>query len=405
MRRPATQSSLPADVAAHILVAGGGIGGLATSLALAQKGHRLDVLEQAAAFAEIGAGVQLGPNVTKRLAGLGLASTLDALAAHPEALVVRSAGSGAELARMPLGAAMQKRYGAPYLCMHRADLHAMLLDAVRGQAGVTLGSGARIEAVHTSDELVCVASADARAWEGDALVGADGLWSIVRAQVDAAAAPPRVTGHTAWRALVEQAALPLALRGQNVDVWLGPKLHAVAYPVRGGRWLNVVVIAEAAPTGNARDWDQASSLAALQRATGACGASLQALLEAMPAWRAWTLSDRPPLGGAQEMAQDRVALVGDAAHPMVPYLAQGAGMAIEDAVALADALGEGGPAEVPAAFTRYAAVRWQRNARVQARARRNGEIFHARGPVRWGRDLAMRAMGTSLLDQPWLYAG
>lgn len=390
---------------AHILVAGGGIGGLAAALALARKGHRLDVLEQAAVFGEIGAGVQLGPNATKRLHALGLATPLDAIAARPEALVVRSAASHSVLARMPLGHAFSERYGAPYLCVHRADLHALLLDAVRAHGDVALATGARVAHVQTSDELVCVSSTDARAWEGDALIGADGLWSVVRQQVEDVAAAPRATGHTAWRALIAQSALPAALRSGQVDVWLGPQLHAVAYPVRGGDWLNVVVIAEAAPAGDARDWDQASSLAALQQATGRCGTHLQALLDAMPDWRAWTLNDRAPLTAAEGMARGRVALLGDSAHPMVPYLAQGAGMAIEDATALADAVGHGGPADLPDAFARYAAARWQRNARVQARARRNGEIFHASGPVRLGRDLALRTLGAALLDQPWLYGG
>ncbi|MEP6721837.1 MAG: FAD-dependent monooxygenase [Variovorax sp.] len=395
-------------MAAHILVAGGGIGGLASALALSRHGHRIDVLEQAAAFGEIGAGVQLGPNITRRLQALGLGEALAAVAAQPDALVVRSAASHAELARLPLGKAMQQRYGAPYLCVHRADLHGLLCDAVRAHSAVvTLNTDARLVEAASSDALVCASSADARAWEGDALVGADGLWSAVRKQVEPNDVPPRRTGHTAWRALVAQSALPVALRnGQRVDVWLGPRLHAVAYPVRGGEALNVVVVAESAtPAGDARDWDQASSLAALQQATGRTGAALQALLEAMPAWRAWTLADRTPLSSADTMARGRVALVGDAAHPMLPYLAQGAGMAIEDAVALADALGSGGPAEVPQAFRRYASARWQRNAQVQARARRNGEIFHATGPVRMGRDLAMRVLGAGLLDQPWLYAG
>ena len=175
--------------------------------------------------------------------------------------------------------------------------------------------------------------------------------------------------------------------------------------MRGGDWLNVVVIAESAPAGDARDWDQASSIAALRQAMGRSCAGLQSLLDAMPGWRAWSLGDRAPMTGAAEMAHERVALVGDAAHPMVPYLAQGAGMAIEDALALADALGEGSAAEVPAAFARYAEARWARNAQVQARARRNGEIFHATGPVRLGRDIAMRLLGAKLLDQPWLYGG
>ena len=391
----------------HILVVGGGIGGLSAALALSRGGHRADVFEQAPAFAEIGAGIQMGPNVTRRLAQLGLAEGLEAIAARPDALVVRSAGSGAELARLPLGDAMRERYGAPYLCVHRADLHALLLEAVRARGRGTLVTDARIAQVETSDDLVCISSSGARAWEGEALVGADGLWSLARQRLDvpSAAEPPRATGHTAWRAMAKQAALPQALRRGRIDVWLGPQLHAVAYPVRGGDWLNVVVIAESAPAGDARDWDQASSLAALQKATGRSGRALQALLEAMPGWRAWMLSDRPPLASAAEMAHERVALVGDAAHPMVPYLAQGAGMAIEDSVALAEALGQGDAADVPAAFARYAEARWQRNALVQAKARRNGRIFHAAGAVRLGRDLAMRALGARLLDQPWLYGG
>ena len=391
----------------HILVAGGGIGGLATALALSRGRHRADVFEQAAVFGEIGAGVQLGPNATRRLQQLDLTQGLAAIAARPDALVVHNAGDGAVLARMPLGDAMQQRYGAPYFCVHRADLHALLLEAVRTRGIGTLVTSAQIRQVETSDDLVCVSSTDARAWEGEALVGADGLWSLVRQQLATTSAkePPRVTGHTAWRALALQSDLPAALRRQQVDVWLGPRLHAVAYPVRGGEWLNVVVIAESAPAGDARDWDQASSIAALQQATGRSGAGLQALLEAMPGWRAWTLSDRAPVASAGDMAHERVALVGDAAHPMVPYLAQGAGMAIEDAVALADALVDAGAADVPAAFARYAEARWQRNAQVQARARRNGEIFHATGAVRMGRDLAMRTLGARLLDQPWLYGG
>lgn len=399
---------------AHILVAGGGIGGLATALALAKYKHRIDVFEQAATFGEIGAGVQLGPNVTRRLQTLGLTTGLNAIAARPEALVVRSAGDSSELARLALGHAMQQTYGAPYLCVHRADLHALLLDAVCQCGTISLSAGTRVAYVESSGEQIHVSGTDSHAatssiysstWSGDGLIGADGLWSAVRHQVDAASASPRPTGHTAWRALVEQAVLPVALRRTHIDVWLGPRLHAVAYPVRGGAWLNVVVLAESAPEGGARDWDQAGSLAALQRATGHCGGGLAMLLEAMPAWRAWSLSDRAPMTAASAMAHARVALVGDAAHPMLPYLAQGAGMAIEDATAMAEALGGGGSADVPDAFRRYAAARWQRNARVQARARRNGKIFHATGAVRLARNMAMRILGARLLDQPWLYAG
>ncbi|MDM0012696.1 FAD-dependent monooxygenase [Variovorax sp. J22P168] len=390
---------------AHILIAGGGIAGLASALALARRCHRIDLFEQAVAFAEVGAGIQLGPNVTRRLQALGVYEALTRVAARPDALVVRSAFDDRELARLPLGNAMLRSYAAPYLCVHRADLHALLLAAVRGSGAVTLTTAARIGQVAARSQAVSVSSTDDRVWEGDALVGADGLWSTVRAKVLAQDAPPQATGHTAWRALVDMAALPPALRSTQVRVWLGPRLHAVAYPVRRGEALNVVVLAEAAPVGDARDWDQAASLSSLQAATGRTAAGLQALLEAVPAWRAWTLNDRDPLQGPAQMADERIALVGDAAHPMLPYLAQGAGMAIEDAVALAEALDGGDAAAVPAAWARFAELRWQRNAQVQARARRNGEIFHATGPLRWGRDAALRLLGARLLDVPWLYEG
>ncbi|HEY2257826.1 MAG TPA: FAD-dependent monooxygenase [Variovorax sp.] len=388
---------------AHILIAGGGIAGLASALALGRRRHRVDLLEQAVAFGEVGAGIQLGPNVTRRLQALGVWEPLTRVAARPDALVVRSATDGAEIARMALGNAMLRSYAAPYLCVHRADLHALLLAAVRGGGAAKLTTGAQVSQVVASADAVCASTTDARTWEGDALIGADGLWSTVRSRVVAADTPPRPTGHTAWRALVDQSALPAPLRSNQVAIWLGPRLHGVAYPVRRGDALNVVVLAESAPIGDARDWDQATSVAALQAATGKSGAGLQALLEAVPAWRAWTLNDRPPLSHPAQMVDERVALVGDAAHPMLPYLAQGAGMAIEDAVALAEALDGGGAAEVPAAWSRYAAARWQRNAAVQVRARRNGAIFHATGPVRLARDAALRALGDRLLDLPWLY--
>lgn len=390
-------------MAAHVLIAGGGIAGLASALALARRRHRIDLLEQAVAFGEVGAGIQLGPNVTRRLQALGLSEGLMRVAARPEALVVRSATVGKEIARLPLGNAMLHSYAAPYLCVHRADLHALLLAAVRGTGAATLTTGARVTQVTARGDAVCAATADSRVWEADALIGADGLWSTVRPSVIEDASPPRATGHTAWRAMVDQSALPAALRSTRVDVWLGPRLHAVSYPVRRGDALNVVVLAEAAPEGDARDWDRSTSLAALQQATGRTCGELQALLEAVPSWRAWTLNDRPPLTGPHQMAGERIALVGDAAHPMLPYLAQGAGMAIEDAVALADALDGGSAAQVPAAFARYADERWERNANVQARARRNGEIFHATGLIRMGRDAALRLLGAKLLDVPWLY--
>ncbi|RZL60819.1 MAG: FAD-binding protein, partial [Variovorax sp.] len=287
-------------MAAHLLVVGGGIGGLASALALSQRGHRVDVFEQAPAFTEVGAGIQLGPNVTRRLHDLQLAMPLAAIAGEPQALVVRDAGSNAELARMPLANDFRTRYGAPYLCVHRADLQAVLLEAVRARGRGLLSTDARITQIETSDDLACVTATAMRgsemwACEGDALIGADGLWSAVRRKIVDPDDAPRSTGHTAWRGLVAQATLPASLRRDRVDVWLGPRLHAVAYPVRGGEWLNVVVIAEATSSGEARDWDQMATLGAMAQATGQVGSALQSLLDAVPGWRAWSLFDRPPL--------------------------------------------------------------------------------------------------------------
>jgi salicylate hydroxylase len=190
-----------------------------------------------------------------------------------------------------------------------------------------------------------------------------------------------------------------------VTVWLGPRLHVVAYPVRAGELLNVVAVVQGGAPGSAQDWDQAGAESELLAAMGPLCAPLRDLVGAMPEWRLWVLQDRPPLAGADEMVNGRIALLGDAAHPMRPYLAQGAGMAIEDAAELGRCLAgaKDGAGTVVDALRTYAANRWARCARVQARAERNGRIFHATGLMRWGRDLSLRMLGDRLLDQPWLY--
>ncbi len=400
----------------QLLVAGGGIGGLAAALACARQGWRVRVFERAEAFTEVGAGVQLGPNVVRLLQAWGLGGPLQSVAAFPARLRVRDAASGAPLATLDL-AAMPARYGAPYATIHRADLLALLHGAVAHLAGVALSLDRRVQAFDDDGQRVLLhtlqgAGGAPEPVEGDALLGADGLWSGVRAQL-LADGPPRLTGHLAYRALLPQADLPAALRSAEVTAWLGPRLHLVSYPVRGGEALNVVAFVHGQPPGGERgatpdalaDWDHATNAADLQAAMAGCCTPLQDLVRAVPAWRLWVLADRPPLRAASEQARGRVALLGDAAHPMRPYLAQGAGMAIEDAEALGRALGRAGAAggAVPMLLARYAQERWQRNARVQARALRNGRIFHATGPVRWGRNLSLRLLGERLLDMPWLY--
>jgi len=388
------------------LVAGGGIGGLAAALAASRAGWDVRLFERASAFSEVGAGIQLGPNVVKVLQGWGLAGALQIVAAFPERLQVRSAVSGQVLGELPLGAAMAQRYGAPYATLHRADLHGLLLEAVRQHADMKLHLGRPLQSFSQTAQAVTVQADDGPVIEGDALIGADGLWSTVRLELLGDGLPRR-TGHLAYRALVRQADLPEALRSQDVTAWLGPRMHVVRYPVRGGESLNVVAIVHGEVAAEADLWDHSANAADLAAATAGCCSTLRETLEAIAGWRLWVLHDRAPMRGAHQHAVGRVALLGDAAHPMRPYLAQGAGMAIEDAAELGHVLAQAlDPAlDVPTMLQRYALNRWQRNARVQARALRNGQIFHADGLLRWGRDASMKLLGEKVLDMPWLYGG
>ncbi len=391
-----------------VLVAGGGIGGLATALALSRAGLPVTVLEQAAGFADVGAGIQLGPNAVRLLDGWGLGAALRALAAQPQQLLVRDAHDGSTLGRLRLGTAMCERYGHDYLCAHRADLHGLLLGAAQ-QAGASVVSGFTIKAIAESQGNTRVqginCSKNVQNLDGQALIGCDGLWSVVRQHL-LRDGPPRATGHLAYRALLQSQSAPAAAARQDVTVWLGPRMHVVCYPVRGGAWLNVVAVVHGQLSGadQQRGWTHTADAPTLLAALPGAHASLRDLVQAAPGWSRWVLHDRSPLRSAAPYAQGRIALLGDAAHPMRPYLAQGAAMALEDAAALAQAL-KTKAHDVPQALQQYAAARWQRNARVQQKAQRNGRIFHAQGPLRLARNLAMRLGGERLLDTPWLYSG
>ena len=430
----------------RILIAGGGIGGLAAALACSISGHEVQLFERSPEFSEAGAGIQLGPNAVKILHGWGLAAALKSVAAFPDCLQVRSALTGDALGRLSLGESALQRYGYPYATVHRADLHSLLLAALEPYPKITLRRNASVNSFLQDAHGVTVQlgaqpggeagaeggtgggtgggeQADRQAVEhvggvapahGDLLVGADGLWSRVRSQL-LNDGPPMATGHLAYRALVPQASLPPELRSANITAWLGPKLHVVQYAVQGGEWLNVVGIVHGRVDGSLDNWNHAANAASLRAAlTGMC-VPLQDLIQAIDAWRLWALCRRPPMRGSHQQALGRVALLGDAAHPMLPYLAQGAGMAIEDAAELGRCLSQNPNAgsasvsvsdshsDITTRLQRYARARWQRNARVQARAVRNGQIFHATGLVRWGRDLSMKWGGERVLDLPWLY--
>lgn len=386
----------------QVVIAGGGIGGLAAALACAQRGVPVQLLERAAQLSEVGAGIQIGPNVTRILQAWGLGAALAQVAAFPRQLQARDAQSGQVLGTLRLGERAQMLYGAPYATIHRADLQSLLQRAVQ-DAGVALHLGQTVQGWFETAQALQVNTLEGLSLQASALIGADGVWSAVRQQLlgDASA---RFTGHLAYRALVAQADLPAHLRSDQVTVWMGPRLHVVHYPVRSGQWLNLVAIVHGVKPEQDQDWDQAGHTQALMQAMGAVGCDLHERLASVPAWRQWALHDREPVSAASQMAQGRVALLGDAAHPMRPYLAQGAGMAIEDAQALAQCLSVG-QAPVAEQLQAYAEQRWARNARVQARAIRNGRIFHAQGAVALGRNLSMRLMGERAMDVPWLYGG
>ena len=394
---------------AHVLIAGAGIGGLGAALALAQIGLKVTVLEQADVFGEVGAGVQVSPNAYNVLSGWGLGDALLQTANFPEALQVRSATSDKLLGQLQLGSQAHTRYGFPYATLLRADLHTLLLNALRQEVNVDLYLNAKItEIAETNQQLDPQLGAQVTAttelgdtFTADALIGADGLWSSVRQQMLDQSAP-HATGHTAWRALLPMADVPPELQLDTVTAWLDADRHIVAYPVQQGKSLNLVFSCENTANNEKKSLQTTHSINSLLSKT------LQKVFHSAAekkAWTRWDLFDRTPLTSSAQMfnpVHPSIALLGDAAHPMLPYLAQGAAMALEDAQALAVAMLKN-PYDLPLALQLYAETRWQRNAKVQARAARNGQIFHAKPPVSWARDAAMGLLGEKLLDVPWLY--
>jgi salicylate hydroxylase len=389
-------------LAHRILISGAGIGGLAAALGLAQKGCEVTVLEAAKEFGEVGAGIQLGPNAMKVLASLGLERQVHAVASFPESIVIADAASGKPISRMLLGNAVRERYGQAYVSLHRADLHALLLKAVT-QAGVDFHLGCALEQFDQQASCVNV-QAGGQMLRADALIGADGLWSPTRELLLSDGAP-RATGHAAFRSLLPAAQMPAALRTPHVRAWWARDVHVVSYPLRGGQQWNLVVLAEM-PDSQAQGWSVAASHEQVMNLFKRTEPDLKALLaaggEQSAGWKRWNLFDRTPLP-ASHMARGRIALLGDAAHPMLPYLAQGAAMALEDAAVLAQCLSS--DSQTTASLARYAQRRASRNARVVNTARRNGHIFHLNGIMAMARNAVMSWQGTRILPMDWLYGG
>jgi len=391
-----------------MIIVGGGIGGLAAALACGQAGARPQVLERAATFSEVGAGIQMGPNVTRTLHAWDLAEDLKEIGFTPHRLEAKDTQTGQVIGSLRLGQRSLDTYGAPYVTVHRADLHRVLLQKIIGSGLAELRLDSEVQAVQQNADGIQISGTNLPASltefsKSAAMVGADGLWSKMRQFVVPPTAP-RVTGLLAYRALIPMQSVPEKLRLQDVNVWVGPRVHAVLYPVKCGEYLNLVVVVQGPPPASLEEWDHAGNKQDLEAAMGPIHADLRNMLAAVPAWRLWPLCDRPPIKGPHEMAKGRIALLGDAAHPMRPFLAQGAGMAIEDAAELARSWARV-DLSVPERLQIYAQARWARNAQVQQRSIRNGQIFHLQGPLQWGRNVAMKFLGESLMDVPWLYSG
>lgn len=389
-----------------IVVAGAGIGGLTAALALAAQGFRVVVMEKAERLEEAGAGLQLSPNASRILVELGLQPRLAARAVTPDAINIMSARDGGEIARLPLGEAANFRAGAPYWVVHRADLQAALQAEVNDNPDVELRLGCQFEDVtaHAKGLTVVQRCGNARQHElAVALIGADGIWSSVRHHLFPEV-QPQFSGLIAWRGTLDATALPREYTSPRVQLWMGPKAHLVAYPISGARRINVVAIVPG--TWNRPGWSAPGDANEIKAAFSArWPATARMLIGAVDEWRRWALFTVPDIGNWSEGA---VALLGDAAHAMLPFAAQGAGMAIEDAAVLAKALSESAgenTAGIPAALKRYGRLRRARVLRVQRAAQQSGRIYHLTGPMALARDLTIKAMGPArmLARQDWIY--
>jgi len=382
----------------RVLIAGGGIGGLAAAIALGRRGIETEILERSQFTEETGAGIQLGPNATRALAALGVLDAIEPHAFRPEAIVIYDGISGRKLSSMPLGKHAEQRYGAPYLTLHRADLHAGLRAVAQSLAPAVLRPGFELTAIDAQGGDVVALAVDGSEAEGASLIGADGLWSTVRPLISPAASL-RFTGASAWRARLPRGNLPPPFDAPVVGLWLGPGTHIVHYPVRGGGDLNVVAVTEGGA--ERQGWNQTGAVETLLASFTRWTKDSKSLLERAASWRSWSLYR---LTGLRRFSEGRIALLGDAAHPVLPYLAQGAALAIEDAVTLAACI-EAWPGDPPAAFRRYEGLRRPRVARVQRLSRRYGWLYHVRGPLRTARNLILerRSEERALQRFDWLY--
>ncbi len=386
-----------------ILISGGGIGGLAAALVLARDGHQVTVFEQAPVFGEIGAGIQLGPNIFKMFKYLGLTEAIDTVAFYPPGLGMQDVLTGEQVIRVPLGDVARSAYGFPYGVIYRADLHDVFLNACKALPNVTLHTSSKVESFEQSTSgvrLKVTTDSGSETHDGAALIGADGMWSKIREAV-VGDGKPRVSGHIAYRAVLKRADVPAHLWSDDVRLWGGEKTHLVTYPLRRGELFNLVAVFHS----NKFDegWNSFGDTAELNERFTHATPHVKELLGKIETWKMWVLCDREPV---KNWTDRRVTLLGDAAHPMLQYLAQGAGQAIEDAVVLGAAL-RNTQGDVTAAFQKYQQARYLRTGRVQLTARLYGDIYHAAGVQRELRNQMFQSgqESTGFAGLSWMYKG
>jgi 3-hydroxybenzoate 6-monooxygenase len=382
----------------QVIIVGGGIGGLAAALALARKGIPAQVIEQAPEFKEIGAGIQLGPNVFRMFEVLDLTAPIGALAVFPNNLIMMDSVTGQEVTRIPLGDPFRNRFHYPYALIHRADLHKVFLQACQTSDLIKLDASQKVVKVDERADGVIVHTESGKEYRGAALIGADGLWSTIR-QMVVGDGKPNVAGHITYRAVLPTSEMPEQWRWRDMVLWAGEKVHLVHYPLRTGELFNLVAVFHS--DRYEEGWDSYGDPTELHERFAKTCEPVRTLLNKIESWRMWVLCDRPPI---KEWSRGRITLLGDAAHPMLQYLAQGAGMSIEDAVCLADRVAASN-GDYPAAFLAYQQARYLRTGRVQIMARVYGEFYHASGVAKELRNMMLgsRSAADAMEGMAWLY--
>jgi len=385
-------------MAAHsIMIVGAGMAGLATALAFARNGHEVDIVEQAAALSEVGAGLQISPNASRILIALGLGDRLAEVMTFPDDIALVSGNSLREIAHVPCGGFAANRWGAPYGVMHRAELQALLLDAVRADPRCRLHldlhvEGAELKTLHERLGQPCPLL----------VIGADGVWSQVRSLVSGAK-NPKFSGQVAWRFKIPASAAQAILDPANVTAFLGPETHLVAYTLEHGTAINMVAITKGKDPGP--DWakrENPTDRTGLLQAFGQWHPDVVSILKTAPQMTCWPLFEVPDGRWSNDAG---IVLIGDAAHAMTPFAAQGAAMAIEDGFELAQACSGLPEAAIAQAISGYETRRRIRVGGARQRAAFNQFAYHARGPIRLARDavLALKTPESLAADLDWLY--